>query len=89
MTRVLVWVLEAYHAWLSPFLPGACRFHPTCSMYAAESLRRHGPWRGSLLGLHRLLRCHPFSAGGLDPVPALPAAPAPPLARPNGTVVRS
>jgi uncharacterized protein len=73
MTRLLARLLEAYHAWLSPLLPGACRFHPTCSMYAAESLRRHGLWIGSLLALRRLLRCHPLSSGGLDPVPALPA----------------
>jgi putative membrane protein insertion efficiency factor len=73
MTRLLARFLEAYHAWLSPLLPSACRFHPTCSMYAAESFRRHGLLSGGLLAARRLLRCHPFSAGGLDPVPALPA----------------
>jgi hypothetical protein len=77
MTRLLARVLEAYHAWLSPLLPGACRFHPSCSMYAAESLRRHGLWSGSVLSLLRLVRCHPFSAGGLDPVPTLPLRAAP------------
>ncbi|HUB05618.1 MAG TPA: membrane protein insertion efficiency factor YidD [Myxococcales bacterium] len=69
MSRALAWVLAAYHRLLSPFLPAACRFHPTCSVYAAESFRRHGLWMGGRLALGRLLRCHPFSAGGLDPVP--------------------
>ncbi len=69
MTRFLAQILDVYHGWLSPWLPGACRFHPTCSVYAAESLRRHGFWQGSLLSLRRLGRCHPFHPGGLDPVP--------------------
>ncbi|MHB8416961.1 MAG: membrane protein insertion efficiency factor YidD [Myxococcales bacterium] len=69
MTRILASLLSAYHALVSPFLPASCRFHPTCSVYAAESLRRHGLWRGVLLAGRRLLRCHPFTAGGLDPVP--------------------
>ena len=71
MSRILAWMLDAYHSWLSPWLPGACRFHPTCSVYAAESLRRHGLLRGGLFAARRLGRCHPFDAGGVDPVPAL------------------
>ncbi len=69
MSRLLAFLLLAYHRWVSPFFPAACRFHPTCSVYAAASLRRYGFWHGGLLAARRLLRCHPFSRGGLDPVP--------------------
>lgn len=69
MNRFLARALELYHDHLSPALPAACRYHPTCSVYAAEALRRHGLARGSTLAAARLLRCHPFHAGGFDPVP--------------------
>lgn len=62
----LIW---AYRCTLSPFLGGQCRFHPTCSRYALEAYRVHGPWLGTRLTVRRLLRCHPFSKGGYDPVP--------------------
>ena len=61
--------LRAYKAVVSPWLPAACRFAPSCSEYAAEAVRRAGVLRGGWLALRRLLRCHPFSAGGFDPVP--------------------
>ena len=68
---------DFYRRWLSPALhtlnPGGCRFVPTCSEYAAVAIADHGPLRGVALAIWRLLRCHPFSRGGLDPVP--PAAP--------------
>ena len=63
---VLVWI---YRRAVSPLLPPACRFHPSCSAYAAEALRRHGAGRGSYLAARRLARCHPLSQGGIDPVP--------------------
>lgn len=62
-------LLDAYKRFLSPLLPRACRFEPTCSVYAREAIRRHGLTRGSALTAKRLLRCHPFHRGGLDPVP--------------------
>jgi putative membrane protein insertion efficiency factor len=62
-------VLKFYKAAISPFLPRACRFEPTCSVYAREAIERHGFLRGSRLALGRLLRCHPFHSGGFDPVP--------------------
>ncbi|WP_373047608.1 membrane protein insertion efficiency factor YidD [Vulgatibacter sp.] len=72
IAAVLSLPIRAYRALISPLLPQACRFHPSCSAYALEALERHGAWSGSWLTLRRLCRCHPFHAGGLDPVP--PAA---------------
>lgn len=69
MKRVLLALLAAYGRWVSPALPRRCRYEPTCSSYAAESIRRFGAARGSLLAAWRLLRCNPFSHGGFDPVP--------------------
>ncbi len=62
-------LLGGYKRWLSPLLPPACRFEPTCSVYAREAIAVHGLLRGLALGLRRLARCHPWHAGGFDPVP--------------------
>ena len=73
MTQLLLATLAFYKRWLSPAIhslnPGGCRYLPTCSDYAAAAIAIHGPLRGSALALWRLLRCHPFARGGLDPVP--------------------
>ena len=61
-------LIEAYQRWLSPLLPRACRFHPTCSHYLADAIRAHGVLTGGRLGLWRLLRCQPLARGGFDPV---------------------
>lgn len=68
MTRAAVWLLRWYKRSVSPFLPRACRYTPTCSEYALEAIERHGALRGGLLATRRLLSCHPFSRGGYDPV---------------------
>lgn len=69
MKFVLLGLVRAYR-WLRPALgPPRCRFHPTCSEYALGALQVHGAGRGSLLAIKRILRCHPFHPGGLDPVP--------------------
>ena len=67
--RVAVALLDFYKRLLSPLLPRACRFEPTCSVYARQAIERHGLARGLGLAVRRLARCHPFHPGGLDPVP--------------------
>jgi len=62
-------LLSGYKKYVSPLLPPACRFQPTCSEYARESILRHGLLRGAWLAIRRLSRCHPFHPGGFDPVP--------------------
>ncbi len=62
-------LVGVYRRALSPLLPPSCRFYPTCSHYAAESLVRHGLLRGAWLALRRVGRCHPWHPGGIDPVP--------------------
>jgi putative membrane protein insertion efficiency factor len=73
MTRfpktLLLALLCGYKWALSPFLPPACRYVPTCSDYAGEAIDRHGAFRGSAMAIWRVLRCHPFVRGGYDPVP--------------------
>ena len=65
----LLFLIRAYQALLSPLFYGSCRFHPSCSHYAAEAVEVHGPLKGAWLALARLLRCQPFCRGGFDPVP--------------------
>jgi hypothetical protein len=67
--RILRGILRFYKAAISPLLPPACRFHPTCSTYAAEALERYGLVKGVGLAVRRIARCHPFTSGGFDPVP--------------------
>ena len=75
MKRLLIALVRCYQLTLSPFLqviggPGCgCRFEPSCSSYCIEALRAHGAWRGCLLGLRRLAKCHPWGGCGHDPVP--------------------
>jgi len=69
MKRIAIWLLRGYKVAISPLLPPACRFYPTCSEYALEAVTRYGVLKGSWLATRRLLRCHPFHPGGFDPVP--------------------
>lgn len=69
VARVLMGMLWFYRTLISPMLPPRCRFYPSCSAYALEAVRVHGAGRGSWLAVRRLSKCHPFHAGGLDPVP--------------------
>ncbi len=69
MKYLLVGLITLYQKMLSPWLPDACRFTPTCSQYAKEAMMKYGLLRGLGLSLKRLSKCHPFHAGGYDPVP--------------------
>jgi putative membrane protein insertion efficiency factor len=69
MSRLLLALIRAYRYLLSPWWGGSCRFTPSCSSYAMEAIERHGSVRGGWLALRRIARCHPWCAGGFDPVP--------------------
>ena len=69
MRKLIVAILRLYKVLLSPLLPSACRYYPSCSEYMRQAVEKHGVARGLWMGAKRLLRCHPFHAGGLDPVP--------------------
>jgi len=69
MARILIWIVKAYQLVLSPFFGQQCRFYPTCSQYALEAIQKHGALRGSYYTVRRLVRCHPWCAGGHDPIP--------------------
>ena len=66
--RILSLCLLGYHRVLSPWLPPACRFYPTCAVYASQAVQKHGIVKGAFLSLCRLSRCHPWHLGGYDPV---------------------
>ncbi len=68
MRELVLVVLRFYKQWVSPLLPSACRFSPTCSEYMMQAVERYGAVRGVWLGLKRLAKCHPFHEGGFDPV---------------------
>lgn len=70
MRALLIGIIKAYRLFLSPWLGSACRFEPTCSVYALQALQTHGAAAGSYLTVSRILRCQPWCVGGHDPVPA-------------------
>ena len=65
----LLALIRIYQIFISPLFPPSCRFVPTCSAYAFEAIRKHGPFRGLFLAVKRILKCHPLHPGGVDPVP--------------------
>jgi putative membrane protein insertion efficiency factor len=64
----LIFLIRGYRLFISPLLPPSCRFTPTCCVYAMEAIGKYGALRGVYMGVRRILRCHPFHAGGYDPV---------------------
>lgn len=72
ITYVLHLAIRVYQRWISPALPSACRYLPTCSHYMDEAIHVHGPVKGVWLGTRRLCRCHPWGGHGYDPVPPRP-----------------
>ena len=69
MAHLLTWMIKAYQLMLSPYFGQQCRFYPTCSQYALDSIKKHGAIMGAYYSVRRLLRCHPWHAGGHDPIP--------------------
>lgn len=69
MKRLLVLLIRGYQLFISPLKPPTCRFYPTCSHYAIEAVQRFGTVRGGWLAICRIVKCHPFHPGGIDPVP--------------------
>lgn len=69
MKAILILLVRFYQKAISPFLPPSCRYRPTCSSYMLQALDKHGAIKGGLMGLARILRCHPFAEGGYDSVP--------------------
>ena len=72
MRTLLIALIRIYQMGISPVLGNHCRFYPSCSQYACEALERHGVLRGGWLAIRRVLRCHPWHPGGVDPVPEPP-----------------
>ncbi len=68
MSRLVIGLLDLYRLLISPHIPTQCRFYPTCSAYMREAVLKKGVWRGVVMGVKRLLRCHPLNPGGYDPV---------------------
>jgi len=69
LIKLSVQLIRAYRYCISPYTVPSCRYHPTCSQYAIEAIETHGVIKGGWLGIKRILRCHPFSKSGYDPVP--------------------
>ncbi len=69
LVRPFIVLIKGYQRWLSPFFPARCRYQPSCSHYCIEALEKHGFFKGSLLGVKRILSCHPLGGSGHDPVP--------------------
>ncbi len=69
LKKPFLWLITLYRVVISPIIPPRCRFHPSCSAYAHGAIETHGVAHGLVLSVWRLLRCHPLSAGGYDPVP--------------------
>lgn len=74
VAAAIMLLIRAYQLAIRPMLSGACKFHPTCSEYAVDAIRLHGPWFGAWLAAKRLARCRPLSQGGYDPCPHGPAS---------------
>jgi len=69
LSFIVILPIRFYQTFISPLLPDSCRYYPTCSVYFIEAVKKYGPFKGSFLGIKRILRCHPGHPGGYDPVP--------------------
>ncbi|HEX5351802.1 MAG TPA: membrane protein insertion efficiency factor YidD [Trichococcus sp.] len=69
MKKIFIGLIRGYQKVISPLFPPSCRYYPTCSNYSVQAIQKHGAIKGSIMGISRILRCHPFVKGGYDPVP--------------------
>jgi len=69
MQKLFIFIIRFYQKIISPLTPPSCRFYPTCSSYGLEAIKRYGAFKGGYLTIKRILKCHPFHPGGIDPVP--------------------
>lgn len=69
MKKIFIGFIRGYQKFISPLFPPSCRYYPTCSNYAVQAIQKHGAIKGGIMGMARILRCHPFIKGGYDPVP--------------------
>ncbi len=69
MSKILIALIVFYQKYISPLKPATCRFYPSCSDYAIQAIQKHGFYKGIFLAIRRILKCHPYHAGGYDPVP--------------------
>lgn len=69
MKKLFILFIRIYQKIISPLTPPSCRFYPTCSSYGLEAIEKFGAWKGAYLTIKRILKCHPFHPGGIDPVP--------------------
>ena len=69
MKKIFIGLIRGYQRFISPLFPPSCRYYPTCSNYSVHAIQKHGAIKGSIMGISRILRCHPFVKGGYDPVP--------------------
>ena len=68
LKKIIILLIRGYQIFISPIMHGKCRFYPTCSTYFVQAVEKYGPFKGSLLGIKRILKCHPFHEGGYDPL---------------------
>ena len=68
LKKIIILLIRGYQIFISPIMPGKCIFYPTCSTYFVQAVEKYGPFKGSLLGIKRILKCHPFHEGGYDPL---------------------
>jgi len=68
MSKIILWLIRAYQKVISPWTPKTCRFHPTCSEYSYQAVKKYGVLKGGLKSVKRISKCHPFNSGGYDPI---------------------
>jgi putative membrane protein insertion efficiency factor len=68
MSKIILWLIRAYQKVISPWTPKTCRFHPTCSEYSYQAVKKYGVLKGGLKSVKRISKCHPFNSGGYDPL---------------------